>query len=352
MLRAVMYGAGNIGRGFIGQLFSQSDYEVIFIDVNQAVVEQLNRDHAYPINIVSEAGSDEVMIRNVRAVDGRDLDAVATVISEADLMATAVGVNVLPYIARPIAEGLLRRWRNGNQAPLNIIICENLLDANHYLKQLIAAELSEDNRQKLETEVGFVEASVGRMVPVMTPEMQADNPLRVHVEPYCELPVDRDGFKGAIPDIRNMIPASPFAFYIQRKLYIHNMGHALAAYLGRLKGYEYIWEACQDPDIEGICRAAMYASALSLARAHGCAYDEVQRYADDLLKRFRNRHLGDTVERVGRDILRKLSPEDRLIGALNLCIRQKVDPSAIVMGIQAALACARISDPDLLTLVE
>lgn len=351
-MKAVMYGAGNIGRGFIGQLFSESGYEVIFIDVNPVIVEQMNRDHAYPVNIVSEAGNSEVLVENIRAIDGHDSAAVSAAISEADVMATAVGVNVLPTIARPIAEGLARRWSGGNSCPLNIIICENLIDANQYLKKLVAAELALENRALLDEYAGFVEASVGRMVPVMTPEMQSGNVLRVMVEPYCELPVDRNGFRGEIPFVCNMVPASPFSFYIQRKLYIHNMGHALIAYLGRIRGYEFIWQAVQDQDIECAGRAAMYAAAQSLAVKHGVELAGVKAYADDLLARFGNRQLGDTVQRVGRDILRKLSPDDRLIGALNLCISQNVDPSPIILGIQAAIGCAIQDEPGLFKTVE
>ena len=52
MLKAIMYGGGNIGRGFIGMLMSQSGYDVTFVDVVDTVVETLNRDHCYPVRIV------------------------------------------------------------------------------------------------------------------------------------------------------------------------------------------------------------------------------------------------------------------------------------------------------------
>jgi mannitol-1-phosphate 5-dehydrogenase len=49
MKKAVMYGAGNIGRGFIGQLFSESGYHVVFIDIADSVVDRLNKDGCYPV---------------------------------------------------------------------------------------------------------------------------------------------------------------------------------------------------------------------------------------------------------------------------------------------------------------
>jgi mannitol-1-phosphate 5-dehydrogenase len=337
MKKAVMYGAGNIGRGFIGQLFSESGYEVVFIDVNTKVVDKLNTDKSYPILFASQKGNYEVAINHVRAVNGTDLEAVAEEISEADIMATAVGVNILPRLAAPIAKGLDRRWKKRNWNPLNIIICENLIDANHFLRKIIKEELVEEEREHVDELVGFVEASIGRMVPVGTPQMQEGNILRVCVEEYGELPVDKDGFKGDIPKIKNMIPFSPFEYYIQRKLFIHNLGHATAAYLGFLKGCKYIWEAIGDGDIRSISRAAMMESARALSKEHQIELKSIEHHVDDLINRFGNKQLGDTVERVGRDLQRKLSPNDRLVGAFNLCVKNGVRPENICIGLAAAL---------------
>ena len=144
-MKAVMYGAGNIGRGFIGYLFGKSGYELTFIDVAEPVIHALNRDRAYPVRVVSSEGYEEELVSNVSAVDGRDEDAAAEAIAEADVMATAVGVNVMKFIAPVIAKGLkLRHARKS--APLNIIICENLIDANLVMAGLIKEHLDEAER--------------------------------------------------------------------------------------------------------------------------------------------------------------------------------------------------------------
>ncbi len=337
MKKALMYGAGNIGRGFIGQLFYQSGYEVVFVDVNTEILNRLNSDRQYPVRILTGRDVKEIDVKNVRGVSGMDIGSVAEEIATADIMATAVGVNILPRIVKPVAEGLKKRWAAGNMEPLNIIICENLLDANHILAGLIKQELDDAGKELFEKLVGLVEASIGRMVPVMTPQMQEGNILRVCVEEYGELPVDKDGFKGAIPDIKNMCPFSPFGFYIQRKLFIHNMGHALTAYLGKLRGHEYIWQAVGDPYIKLAAMRAMQDSATALSREHGVALDLILDHVDDLLYRFGNKQLGDTVNRVGNDTRRKLSSNDRMIGAANLCISHGINPVNISLGIAAAL---------------
>jgi mannitol-1-phosphate 5-dehydrogenase len=344
MKKAVMYGAGNIGRGFIGQLFSKSGYEVVFIDINPVILEKLNSDRRYPVRIVSDDGYTEVMVENVRAVSSADLEQVAREIASADIMATAVGVNVLPHIVRPIAAGLRKRWECGNLQPLNIIICENLLDANHYLAGLIKQELSENEQGYYDDKIGLVEASIGRMVPVMTPEMQEGNPLRVWVEPYCVLPVDKAAFKGDIPEIENMTPFSPFDFYIQRKLFMHNMGHASLAYLGYLDRKKYLWEARKNSAVKLTVLKALHESAVAMSQEHNVPLKDLLEHADDLIFRFGNRLLGDTVERVGKDPVRKLSENDRLIGAAKLCLKQGINPVYISIGIAAGFMFAPEND--------
>ena len=340
MLKFVQYGAGNIGRGFIGPLFSQAGYEVVFIDINRTVVDRLNADRAYPIRIVSDAGAEEILIRNVRAVNGLDTEKVAEEIASADIMATSVGVNVLPHIAPLLAAGFRRRWALSSPSsprPLDVLLCENLHHAGRFMANLLKEQLAPEDIPLLDRHIGWVEASIGRMVPVMTEEMQAGNPLRVVVEAYCELPVDRDAFRGPIPAVPHLMPASPFAFYVDRKLYIHNMGHATAAYLGQRKGYTYIWEAVENPEIRSACLAAMDESASALALEYGQSPEDLRAHAEDLVRRFGNRQLGDTVDRVGRDTLRKLAPEDRLVGAANLCLKKGLFPRHILTGIAAAL---------------
>jgi len=320
-MRAVMYGAGNIGRGFIGKVFSESGFEVCFVDVLMPVVDQLNKDNEYPVKIVNNEKKEEHIVKNVHAVDGRDIARVGDKISNADIMATAVGVNVLPRIIKPICAGLKKRY-NQNKGPLNIIICENLIDADKYLRGLIEKEMGEPYKAWLDENLGLVEASIGRMVPVMTDKMREGNILRVWVEPYDELPVDKNAFIGKIPKLNNLLPFSPFGFYIKRKLFIHNMGHALCAYYGWQKGYATIDECILDDDIKNKVESAMKESAAALHDEYGIAIDLIHANIDDLIMRFGNKVLGDTVVRVGKDPIRKLGYNDRLAGAALYCQSQ------------------------------
>ena len=337
MKKAIMYGAGNIGRGFIGQLFSLSGYEVGFVDVNEAVISRLNTDRKYNIYVTDGEDYRIHTVSSVYGINGRDINAVAEEIANADVMATAVGVNVLKFIAEPMAMGIRRRFENGNQAPLNVIICENMIGADEYLSELIKSYLGHEERAYFDEMIGLVEPSIGRMVPATPKEIAERDYLAVCVEPYCELPVDKASFKGEIPEIKNMIPFSPFGFYIRRKLYMHNMSHALTAYLGALKGYEYIWQAIGDEEIRATVRKALEEISVAMSKEYGVTYNDLEDFSLDLIKRYENKLLGDTIERVGKDTKRKLSENDRFVGAIKLCLKHNIMPKSIICGMAAGL---------------
>ena len=331
-----MYGAGNIGRGFIGQVFSDAGYRVGFVDINKEVIERLNLDGEYPVNVVTSGENTELTVKNVYGIDGADLEKVSDEIASCELMATAIGVNVLKFIAKPIAEGIKKRAASG-AAPLNIIICENLIGADEYLRGLIEKEIPELT-EYIRVNVGFIEASIGRMVPVMTEEKKKGNPLRVYVEPYNILPVDKTAFKGEmVNDVSNLYPFSPFNLFIQRKLFMHNMSHAICAYLGFLRDYTYIYEAVADFDIKYVAYKALTAMAVAVSEENSTDIKMLLDHADNLLYRFTNTALADTVARVGKDTKRKLGGNDRLIGAIKLAEKHGVDAGYICIGVAAGM---------------
>ena len=293
MKQAVMYGGGNIGRGFIGALMSRSGYEVTFVDVAVPVVEELQSRRCYPLRIVSSEGKQDLMIQNVTAVNGNDTAAVAQAIARCEVMATAVGARILKFIVPNIVAGLRQRWAEGGK-PLNIIICENLNDANKIIEGMIKEQLTAEECAKFDETVGLVEASIGRMVPVQTDEMKDGEPLRVCVESYGFLPVDKAAFKGEIPEIEGMVPFEPFDFFIKRKLFIHNMGHATTAYLGGLLGDEFVWQSIGNPTIRLIAQNAMIEGSMALSRHYNVPLEGILLHITDLLGRFANVALGDT----------------------------------------------------------
>jgi mannitol-1-phosphate 5-dehydrogenase len=334
--KALMYGAGNIGRGFIGKVFSDSGYEACFIDIDKNIISAFNKDHENNVKIVADGFEKLDKVCNVYAVDRNTEEAVKE-ISECEIMATAVGVKVLPYIIDNIANGVKMRMKN-QKGPLNIILAENQLDVDALMKEMIYKKLNKEEQEWADKNLGLVEASIGRMVPPLTEEERKESPLLIAVEPYSELPVDSKGFKGPIPELVGLKPFTPFSYYIKRKLFLHNMGHAICAYLGWQKKYEYIYDAIRDQEIYNKTKSAMELMFRALSKEYPqIPIDEIEANKDDLLQRFHNRALKDTIARVANDPLRKLRRDDRLVGAALYCLDSGIIPVEIVEGIVAAL---------------
>lgn len=336
-MKAVMYGAGNIGRGFIAQRFYLSGYHTTFIDVNADVVNAINEAGKYPIYVTRGTEYVPEWVENVDAVNGRDEEAVIDTIANADILATALGVNILPFVAPLIAKAVLRRKAQSGRG-INILICENMIGSNEYLHGLVEPHIPAEEKEFFEQNVGFVCVSVGRTVPPTPEEFKAQYPLAVCAEPYSELPVDAAGFRPVgceMPPIKELVPFSPFAFFIERKLLIHNMGHALMAYMAYQKGYNYIFEAATDGEIKYILTRALLESARALAKRHGAPMDDTMQFVEDLMVRFENKLLVDSLDRVGRDPKRKLSATDRLVGAFNMVREQGGIPAHIAVGVAA-----------------
>jgi len=342
---AVIFGAGNVGRGFLGQLFSESGYEVVFVDVDEPLIAALNARCSYTIRLVDNDWAEEVTVSPVQALHAGNTESVAQALVEADLAATAVGVRALPQIAPLVAAGIARRAAGDVRTPLNIIVCENLKDAAATLRHKVGELLSAYDHAYLQAYIGFVDTVIARMVPPPTGQIRAQDPSLIVVEPYKELPVDRSGFVGPVPDIVGMEPCGDFAVHTARKLYIHNCGHAMLGYLGHLHGHTFGYQALEDETIRPLLEGALAESRAGIVAAYGADPAWLEAHVADLMRRFANRALGDTVFRLARDPLRKLGPQDRLVGAARLAEKAGVTPEALSWGIAAGYCFDDRDDP-------
>lgn len=331
MKRAIQFGAGNIGRGFIGAVLEQGGYHVTFADVNMEVINRINADGKYVVKVM-DVECQEQVISNISGVNSTT-DAVVEEIAQADLITTAVGVVILPRIAPAIARGIKLRRERGVEQPLNIIACENAVRASSQLRQAVAALLEGEDAAYCERWVGFPDCSVDRIVP----PVRTENPIDVVVEAFYEWNVEQAAFVGEVPHIAGMNLADNLLAYVERKLFTLNTGHAITAYLGCLKGYSTIDESIADEQIYATVHAAMCESGLGLIAKHGFDKEAHFKYIDKIIGRFNNPYLKDDVTRVGREPLRKLSATDRLINPTVTAIGAGVEVSHLVKGIAAAL---------------
>ena len=340
-MKLTQIGAGNIGRSFTGAIFSRAGWEVVFADISRSLVSLLNERRYYTVVIKREGREDEPRrIGPVRACDMRDLESVAAEIADCDLLSVSVGKDALPVIMAPVAAALEKRQRTSGK-PLNIIIAENVPGAKRIFTAGLQAALK-DTSLRVENIAGLVETSIGKMVPLMTKEDLSSDPLRLFAEEYETLIADKKAFHGGPPSVPGLVAVDNITAWVQRKLYIHNLGHAAAAYLGYQADSRVrtICGVLALPGIEDAVRASMRASAEALVCQYPDTFiiEELCAHIDDLLFRFRNSALGDTVFRVGRDLRRKLSGDDRIVGAMLLCAREGVAFEAAARVYCAALA--------------
>ena len=316
MKSIVQFGAGNIGRSLVGQLFSLAGYRVVFVEARQDVVRALNERREYSIVIkdtLPAGSSDNITVQNVCAVSADQTDLIVEEIAKAELISTAVGPAILEKLCPVIAAGLKAR-----SEPISIILCENLRGAAGMMRRKLSELVGDDF--DLTSRVGLVETSIGKMVPIMPAEVTNRDPLVIWAEAYNQIIADRAGFIGPPPEVTGLVLKDNFNAYVDRKLFIHNLGHSSAAYFGFLAGKKQIWQCVADESIRRQAREAMWASADALIAMYPSEFNKTNQaeHIDDLLQRFANRALNDSVYRVGRDLYRKLSADDRCMGAIRL----------------------------------
>lgn len=345
--KIVLFGAGRIGRSFIGQLFGSAGYELVFVDVSRSLVDLLNLHRQYRVVIKSDAGDKTIWVRNVRAVHFTDSGTVSEEVAGADIASVSVGRQGLPALMPVFAQAISRRREKHGDRPLDVILAENMRNADDYFRRKVKPFLPEEF--PVDDLLGLVETSIGKMVPIMTREDMEEDPLCIFAEPYCELIVSGPAFKNRIPGIENLAPKDNIKAWVDRKLFIHNLGHASAAYLGyqfddRLV---YIHQALGLAEVSEATRQTMLQSAEILVSLHPGDFSlgQIRGHIDDLLSRFSNRSLGDTLFRVGCDLYRKLGPEDRFTLPVQAAIRMG-KPFDLVLRAMIAGISFRATDPE------
>jgi len=335
-MKAVHFGAGNIGRGFVGLLLHEGGYELVFSDVAAPLVDAINGVSEYTVHEVGEGGCDTV-VTGFRAINSATHpDEVIDQIAGANVVTTAVGPTILKFVAPHIVAGLA--LRDPSSPPLQIMACENAINATDLLRDEIVA-LSGDAWDALAGRAVFANTAVDRIVPAQPDGGGVD----VTVEPFYEWAIERPPFGDEPPVIPGAHFVDDLAPYIERKLFTVNTGHAATAYFGAVAGVETISGALSDDSIASRVAAALEETSALLVAKHGLDPADMASYRDTILRRFRNPALPDTVWRVGRQPLRKLSRHERFVGPAAEAAERDLSVDALVAAMAAALA---FDDPE------
>lgn len=325
-MRAVHFGAGNIGRGFVGLLLHEAGYHVTFVDVNAELIGMLQAADSYAVTEVGPEATTHV-VTGFDAIDSRADEAAAVqAIVDADVVTCAVGPTVLRFIAPVIRAGLAAR--PDDAAPLTVMACENAIGATDTLAGFVL-----DGAPELADRAIFANTAVDRIIPA-----QDASGVDVVVEDFFEWSIDRTPFAGAEPTIPGAHFVDDLTPWIERKLFTVNTGHATTAYHGYLAGAETIADALDLPEVRAEVEAALAETSALLVDRFGLDADEHAAYVARAIQRFENRALPDTCARIGRQPLRKLSRDERFIRPAAGLAEQGAEPAALVRAIGAALA--------------
>ncbi len=337
-MKAVHFGAGNIGRGFVGLLLHEAGYELVFSDVSATLVDAINASTSYTVHEVGTGGVDKV-VTGFRAINSAEHpDEVIDEIAGANVVTTAVGPTVLKFVAPVILAGLA--LRDPSSPPLQIMACENAINATDVLRDLIHEQAGEA-WDAVASRAVFANTAVDRIVPA-----PQDNPgVDVTVEPFYEWAIERPPFGDDPPRIPGAHFVHDLTPYIERKLFTVNTGHATTAYYGAQAGVERISDALAIPEIADRVSATLEETSALLVAKHELDPRGLAEYRARILDRFRNPALPDTVRRVGRQPLRKLSRHERFVGPAAEAAERGLPTTALVAAMGAALAFEDAEDP-------
>jgi mannitol-1-phosphate 5-dehydrogenase len=336
---AVHFGAGNIGRGFVGLILHRAGYRVVFADVVDELIDALNSTPSYRVKEVGLDSGEEVVDGYGAINSRRDEPAVVAQIASADIVTTAVGPTVLKFVAPVIAAGL--RERPAGAAPLAVMACENAINATDTLAGHIRAAVPDQEWPAVAAKATFANTAVDRIVPA-----QSQGGLDVTVETYFEWAIERPPFGGHEPSIPDATWVDDLAPYIERKLFTVNTGHATTAYHGFVRGIRKLSDALADDRVRAAVEGVLGETKQLLVAKHDFTAEAQQAYVDKILQRFANPYLPDTVDRVGRQPLRKLSRSERLIGPAAELAERGVRPRYLLATVDAALAFDVPEDPE------
>lgn len=329
-MKAVHFGAGNIGRGFIGPLLIDSGYKVTFVEVDDGLVELLNSYCEYPVFILGKRTKKKT-VRGFCAVSAHDKDGVIKAISNADIVTTSVGVANLDKVAPFIAQGL-----SGRKANTLVVACENANPNTSHLKNLIKQNIPESEWRCIEKNVRFPDCVVDRIVPNL-PKFKEIHPLAVAVEEYAQLILEKMALHGDLPTLnfKGVEWTDNISAKLEEKLYCFNAPHAMVAYLGYIAGYKYIHEAFRDSFIQAFFYGVASETSALILRKHGIDQATHFEYLTKVKERFSNARLKDEVVRVGRNPIRKAC--ELFIRPAREAIKYNIIPLCLSMGIAAAI---------------
>jgi mannitol-1-phosphate 5-dehydrogenase len=335
-VRALIVGAGRIGCGYLAPLFRDAGWEVLLSARTPERAERIRAAGGFGVRITGSGVTTE--LRDVAAV-ATGTPAFDQAVASSDLVVTSVGVSRVRGLGPALARALATRDR---RLPLQVWVAENQ-DCAPVLEQSV---LESAARRGLSLPpVGFAGA-VAEVTVARGDWSGVGRPVFVG-DPIRRLRVDESRLIAPLPRVPAVEPTPCYRARLEEKLFVFNAGHALCAYLGVLRGHRSIDRAIGDRFLRPLVAGSMLEARRALASAYPSLGDDVNGCVAKAIRRYEDAELADPIDRVAREPLRKLRPNDRLIGAAQL-VRATLGhvPCHFALGIAGALLYRNKNDKE------
>lgn len=341
MKKAIIFGAGKIARGFIGQLLYLSNFSITFVDVYEPIVNILNEKGRYHVYVLGDSSLDSD-VDGIKAYTFSQREDVYRAFCEADIAFVSVGGNHLPAAAQSLAS-ILNEYGVPKRTQ-NIIVCENWKDAACTFRTPLEQALNETNKRLLAQYVGVSEAVLMRTATQPDEKKAKENPQDVWVQNFWYLPIDKARIKGEIPYIKDVELLDGFGNFLTQKMYTNNTSNAVIAYSGYLLGYEILAEAANSKEISDILDQTYQEINETLIAALQVDRSQQEEFAKKARTKYCDWTIVDKVIRHAKDPIRKLGPQDRLIAPCRMALAHGICPQTLIDTIAKALYFDEPSD--------
>jgi mannitol-1-phosphate 5-dehydrogenase len=333
----LIWGAGRIGRGFIAETFNQPGYRLTFVDMVRPLIEALRAADGYTI---WKATNEGVTGARVESYDALHIDDTAEIMEKLmgpyPIISAAVQASMLDALADMLAPYIRARANKKPDEPMDILLSVNALMPEKLfiaaLERVFSGE--EQALAYIHNKLGIAVTVVMRITPQTPKAYLEKDPMSVFTNGFPELVADKKGLRGPLPSLPMLRLSEKIEAEEVRKIYTLNLAHATAAYLGMPKKYTYVRDAAKDPEIGPALRNVMAESAVGLIGEYGFTQEDMARWNERMMGLIENPYMEDDLIRLGADSLRKLGPDDRLVGAARLSIKYGGQPKAIANAIR------------------
>lgn len=342
MRTLVIWGAGRIGRGFVAALFEDPAWRTVFVDVDQELVDQLNRRGQYTVfRATAEGVSRKIMKNGFIALHTSDLPALEKLFCEEGLLLdVAVHATELTRVASMIAPLVSLRARTMPDQPMDILMNVNMSRPDEafrmHMKDALCGNASA--LDYLERQIGVSGIAAACISPIASEDMKREDPLAVLNNAYPEQAISEGALKGEKPCLPHLRLSRDISMEETRKLYTLNMAHALLCYLGLPKGYKTVIQAMEDAELRSLVEEALMEANVGLLHALPFTQKELNDWRDVVISLLLNPYIDDSLQRLGADPRRKLSKTDRLVGPAVMCLEAGEKPDAIARAIAAGFS--------------